>query len=542
MDSAAIHDPQNGRRQMTFDTRASLLLLLGLLTGISQGDELNRPVDLPAPFTAIQFQKHAAYLASDELAGRAPGSQGSAKAAKYIISHFEKFGLKPLQTDGSWFQQFPLTTTGSESGATAKNILAVLPGHGDLQHEAVVVCAHYDHLGVRSDGAEGEDIVFNGADDNASGVSALLLIAQALGAQEQQPAEPRRTVLFISFDIEERGLRGARYYVQHPLWPLAKTAAVINFDGMGRLRMGKVFASDAETSPMLAQVVRDAARSRQIIAETRFGGHGRSDHAVFLDRGIPGMHFFTGAHSDYHEVTDEWERLNSKGGAEIAWLGHEVVRTAVTHPDSIEYQQLNPIFNMTFALNLLRTFGIVPVVSTQDGRYPQILLVVPGSAAEKQGLRSGDQITAANGLQIKRVEDGLTIFQQLDFENGVRLAILRDGSNVDVSIPASIFEELSGPKSTRLESGKYEVFFSFKANAETEAVYLAGEFNDWKPTAHRMDGPDDQGLFTTRLKLNSGIYEYKFVVDGKEWTSDPQNLYQVGKYNNSVLWVGTPRK
>jgi len=527
------------------DAQVSLLLLcLFAATGqVCRADKApSAAADLPAPFTAAEFQKHAAYLASDELTGRAPGSDGSAKAATYVVRHFEQYSLKPLQADGSWFQEFPLKVASPDASKTAKNILAVLPGQGNLQREAVVVCAHYDHLGSRSDGAEGEDTIYNGADDNASGVSALLLIAQALATQKHSLAESRRTVIFASFDAEERGLLGAKHYVQHPLWPLERTAAIVNFDGMGRLRMGKVFASDAETNPMLAQVVRDAARRRRIVAETRFGGHGRSDHAVFLDRGIPGMHFFTGANSDYHQVTDESERLNSDGGATIAWLGFEAIRSAVAHPGRIEYQKLKPSFDMTFALNLMRTFGIVPVVSTQEGRYPQILIVVPESPAAKHGLISGDQITAVNGLRFNRVEDGLTIFQQLTFEDGVRMSILRGGTKAEVNIPASFFEEMSGPKSTLLENGKYEVLFGYQATGETKTVYLAGEFNDWEPMAHRMDGPDNSGLFTTRLELDQGVYEYKFVIEGKDWKADPQNLYQVGKYNNSVLWVGTPRK
>lgn len=523
-------------------TRSSLLLLC-LFVGTGQdgrADEVpSGATDLPAPFTAIEFQKHAAYLASDELAGRSPGSDGSIKAAAYMIRHFKGYGLQPLQQDGSWFQEIPHINGNT---TTAKNILTVLPGRGSLKDQAIVVTAHYDHLGNRSDGQEGEDTIYNGADDNASGVSALLLIAKAVTSQSNALPKSHRTVIFASFDAEERGLLGARYYVQHPLWPLDKTAAIINFDSIGRLRMGKIFASMAESNPMLAQVIRDAARKRRIVAETRFGGHGRSDHAVFLDRGIPGMHFFTGANSDYHHVTDHWERLNFDGGATIAWIGFQVLRKAMTHPNQIEFQKLKPSFNITFALNLVRKLGIVPVVNAQDGRYPQILFVVPNSAAAKHGLKSGDKITAVNGLRFKRVEDGLIIFQQTTFENGLRLSILRGGTNTEATIPASFFDEMSGPKAARLKNGKYKVVFRYQATPKVKAVYLVGEFNAWKPTAHRMDGPDSRSLFTTQLELDQGVYEYKFVIEGKDWKADPRNLYQVGKDNNSVLRVGTRRK
>ena len=95
-----------------------------------------------------------------------------------------------------------------------------------------------------------------------------------------------------------------------------------------------------------------------------------------------------------------------------------------------------------------------------------------------------------------------------------------------------------GPKTARLENGKYAVDFRYQAARGVKAVYLAGEFNQWQPTGHPMNGPDASGLFATRLELPEGIYEYKFVIEGKDWTPDPENIYRVGKHDNSVLWIG----
>jgi 1,4-alpha-glucan branching enzyme len=89
-----------------------------------------------------------------------------------------------------------------------------------------------------------------------------------------------------------------------------------------------------------------------------------------------------------------------------------------------------------------------------------------------------------------------------------------------------------------LGDGQYEVVFTFAAPPGTKAVYLAGTFNDWKPTGLAMQGPDDEGAFNTRLVLAEGVYEYKFVVEGKDWHADPRNLHQAGPYGNSLLWVG----
>jgi hypothetical protein len=413
---------------------------------------------LPAPFSANAFREHAEYLSSDELAGRAPGSEGSAKAAEYIIRHFKACGLASLQNSGSWFQEFPLEKPDpSSGGVTAKNILAVLPGRGALQREAVIICAHYDHLGTMpARAAAGEDRIYNGADDNASGVAAFLLVAKACADEKNTLPASHRTIIFASFDAEEQGLLGARYYVDRPAWPLDETAAVINLDAMGRMRLEQFFASDAETNPMLAQAVRDAATERHLIAETRIGGHGRSDHCVFIERRIPAVHFFTGANSDYHQVSDEADRLNFDGGANIAWVASTVLRKIIENPEPIEFRKLDPKYDVATALNFVQTLGIVPNVNAQQGRYPEILLVIPNSSAAKGGLKAGDQITAINGLAFNRVEDGLVIFEQLTFDDGLRLSILRGNENTEVHIPASAFDAMLDLKTADPKNNKRE--------------------------------------------------------------------------------------
>jgi hypothetical protein len=520
-----------------------VVILVAAQSGRAQ-DQTSPAKELRPPFTAAEFQKHIEYLASDELAGRAPGSEGWTKAAEYMVAELQADGFKPLGFKlRTWYQDFPLAEPDpSSGGVAARNILAVLPGQGELSEEAVIVCAHYDHIGQKPERVPGEDNIFNGADDNASGVAALLLIARALGEEDAQLPDSRRAVIIASFDAEEQGLLGARYYVDHPIWPLAKTAAVINFDCIGRLWGGQFYASDAETGPLLAQAVQKAARQQQMVVQTNFGGHGRSDHSVFIERGIPGTHFFTGIHPDYHGVDDEADRINAEGGALVAWVGYELVRFAIAHPEPIEFQRLAPGMDVTFALNFVQKLGIVPNVNAQGGRYPEILFVVPGSHAAKYGLESGDKITAINGLVFNRIEDALVIFQQLKLEDGVKISVLRDGKKAQADIPPEVFEDLRGPKATPLENGKYRVEFRYQAKPGVKSVHLAGQFNDWQPDALAMAGPDSNHAFTTQLELDPGAYEYKFVVDGSDWQPDPGNIYRVGNDNNSVVWVGSGGK
>jgi hypothetical protein len=126
----------------------------------------------------------------------------------------------------------------------------------------------------------------------------------------------------------------------------------------------------------------------------------------------------------------------------------------------------------------------------------------------------------------------------LQFSSGLRLSLLRDGKDVEVLIPGTWFESLSGPRGRPLGNDKFEVTFHYRPRGSAKALYLAGTFNDWKPTALKMDGPDANGGFTTRLVLKKGIYEYKFVLDGKNWETDQDNILQTGNYQNNLLHVG----
>ncbi len=494
----------------------------------------------PPPFTPEVFRSHVEFLASDDLAGRFPGTGGSAEASEYIIQQLKQAGWEPFGDDGGWLQSFPFELRTNVAGmAAGETVLARMPGRGGLADEAVIFTAHYDHIGIlRAEQEFTDDFIYNGADDNASGVAAILMIAQALAVASDLP-DSHRTLIFASFDAEEQGLVGAKHYVRHPRWPLEKTAAVINFDGVGRLRLGKFFASDAETSPVLAEFVRAAAREQGLVAETNFGGHGRSDHVPFQEQRIPGMHLFTGAHRDYHQLTDELDRLNLRGGALVAYIGYQTVRKAATHPGPIEFKELEPKFRMSVILHLIRSMGLIPNVNAQEGRYPEILFVVPGSAAARHGMRSGDKITSINGMRINRVEDTLIIFPQLTFEDGLRMTVLRgDGDKeIEVNLPAEFFAGLSGPAAKPLENGNYSVEFVYRPSAKPETVAVAGSFNQWQPATNLMTA-DEKGVYRTTLELAPGVYEYKFVVDSKTWEADPRNLNQTGPDDNSVLSVG----
>jgi hypothetical protein len=189
-------------------------------------------------------------------------------------------------------------------------------------------------------------------------------------------------------------------------------------------------------------------------------------------------------------------------------------------------------------LELAKRIGFVPDLSALGTDQPPKLLVVPGSPAAKAGVRSGDQLEAANGRTLKRIEAIPAVFSQLQLQKGLRLSLVREGKPVEVEFSSNVLQDLFGPKVKRVEGELFEVTFSYRPTKPVKEVYLAGTFNDWKPTAHKMDGPDKDGRFTTRLRLKEGVYEYKLVLEGKTWEADPENVLRTGFYQNSLVFVG----
>jgi Zn-dependent M28 family amino/carboxypeptidase len=217
---------------------------------------------------------------------------------------------------------------------TVRNVIAVLPGSDPSRRdETVVIGAHYDHVGLGgrlSVSPERAGEIHNGADDNASGTSALIEMARAAAAD---PSRFPRSVVFAAFAGEERGLLGSAYYAGHPTIPLKDTVAMLNLDMIGRSR-GKVQTSGLEKAPSLEPDMKAAARAAGGIEVGREGpGAGRSDDASFLQRRIPSIIFFTGFHTDYHRPGDDWEKIDAPGTARVATVALELAARIAARPD-----------------------------------------------------------------------------------------------------------------------------------------------------------------------------------------------------------------
>lgn len=220
---------------------------------------------------------------------------------------------------------------------TVRNVVGILPGTGGTRKdEALLLGGHYDHVGFGGRFSSMPDRtgeIHNGADDNASGVAALIEIARAAAAD---PSRFPRSLVFVAFAGEERGLLGSAHYTNHPAVPLADTLAMVNLDMIGRSR-GRVEVGGLASASSLRADVDTAAKTAGIEVRPGGPGAGRSDDSSFLDRRIPSLHFFTGFHDDYHAPGDDWPRIDASGTARVATLALELAARLAARTDKPQF-------------------------------------------------------------------------------------------------------------------------------------------------------------------------------------------------------------
>ncbi len=201
-----------------------------------------------------------------------------------------------------------------------RNVIAWMEGSDPiLKKEAVIIGAHYDHIGYKKDHKADTDYIYNGADDNASGTSGVLAVAKAFASMVETP---KRSVIFIAFAGEEKGLLGSDTYVHNSMWPLDKTVAMLNLDMISRNNPDSLKLIGARQNPDLVKVVRKQNKEIGFTLNESKSRHlgGGSDHVSFFRNGVPSLFFFTGLHKDYHRVTDNPELVDADKASRVARL------------------------------------------------------------------------------------------------------------------------------------------------------------------------------------------------------------------------------
>ncbi len=316
------------------------VLWLALAAAVALAQTAPTARQIASRLTANDLKADVSFLASDALEGRDTPSRGLDVAAEYIASEFRRAGLEPAGDDG----YFQTAAYKSPKPHKLRNVVGVLRGSDPaLKDTCLVLSAHYDHLGMRADGA---DRIYNGADDDASGVATVIETAAALAAL---PVRPKRSILFVAFFGEEVDEIGSRYYVQHPVFPAAKTIADVNLEQLGRTddnegpRVGQFNLTGFDYTTM-APVFRQAAEDAGVHAvndERNSDAYfTRSDSATFAEAGIPCTTVSVAyMFPDYHGVGDEWPKLDYHNMAKVS---SAIALAAFRLADSAEAPRWNP--------------------------------------------------------------------------------------------------------------------------------------------------------------------------------------------------------
>ena len=345
---------------------------------------------------------------------------------------------KTPNTNRTLTGQLSLTTEVVRKEVEAYNVIGVLEGSDRLlKNEAIIIGAHYDHLGRGGEGSlaprSGE--IHHGADDNASGTAGVLELARLFTSQRPKP---KRTIVFMCFSGEEEGLLGSNYYVNHPTTPLANTVAMINMDMIGRMKSRKLFVGGVGTAKEWRDIVssQNAAQSMQVSATAgatpstgmpvvvsangrpimtvdpaksfdltlQEDGYGPSDHSSFYSKQIPVLFFWTGPHNDYHKPSDTFDKINYNDEARVLSLVGRIVNIVADADKRLTYSVAKSDSTTGRSTGFRVYLGTIPNYSdSNDG----LLLdgVRDDSPAAKAGLKAGDKIVKIGTREVKNVYD-----------------------------------------------------------------------------------------------------------------------------------------
>jgi len=297
-----------------------------------------------------------------------------------------------------------LTVSLKEIIENARNVVGILEGNDpSLKDQIIIVGAHYDHLGWGGEGSLKPDTVaiHHGADDNASGTSGMLELAQWFASSK---AALKRTMVFMAFSGEEEGLLGSGYYVNHPISPLEKTVVMLNMDMIGRLKGRRLIVNGVGTSQGFEALVKKLNTDSMFVLSMTKDGFGASDQASFYGKKIPVLFFFTDIHSDYHRPSDTWDKLNYPGMELVVRYAGAIATDLDQTADKPAYIAVEAPKQQSTGRNSRVYMGTIPDFGEQV-QGMKLSGVREGSPAAKAGLQAGDIIVKFGRVEIKNLYD-----------------------------------------------------------------------------------------------------------------------------------------
>ena len=372
------------------------------------------------------IKNHVSYLASDKLKGRGTSSADELIAANYLADNFSKLGLASF--NNSYLKPF-LYKKNPNPHDTSITEIKEQKGYnvvGFLNNKApytIVIGAHYDHLGLGHDhnslDANPEGKIHNGADDNASGTAGVLELANYFS--KNKSTEPFN-FLFICFSGEELGLLGSKKWCENPDINLNNINYMINMDMIGRLNDStkKLMIYGVGTSPSFVPLLDSLKLTFNIKKDS--SGIGPSDQTSFYLKDIPVLHFFTGQHSDYHKPSDDAEKVNYKGEAEVLSYIVNVIEKTFHYPKLIFSKTRNPDMGKS---SFKVTMGVMPDY-TFDGLGMRIDGVTENKPAFKAGLKTGDIVIKIGEFIIKDLQTYMKALSKYEKGQTTTIEVIRN--------------------------------------------------------------------------------------------------------------------
>jgi hypothetical protein len=308
-----------------------------------------------------------------------------------------------------------------KTDVVTSNLVAVVPGQGNLAEETVIVGAHYDHIGRGAYGSRTpwRKEIHNGADDNATGTAAVLELARRFASKNPNDA-PRRRLVLICFTAEEMGLLGALHYVAEPLFEIKDTVAMVNFDMIGLLREKELTIYNWNTSRAFASMFAQANESSELTLKFPAAAFAGSDHLPFNQSKIPNMFIHTGISDTYHTPDDTFETINCEGVVTVVDFSERVLEQLLTSE--------KPVYGKPKRFQL----GL-QLDREGDESGLKITKVIKDSIAERAGIRKGDIVLSVDGDTISKRRELVRRIRR-DVGKMINLKIRRGAEEIDFQI------------------------------------------------------------------------------------------------------------
>ncbi|MBC8202530.1 MAG: M28 family peptidase [Planctomycetes bacterium] len=328
-----------------------------------------------------------------------------------------------------------LETTVEKSAMHAKNIGGILQGRGELANEWLVIGGHYDHLGFGYTGTSSQGELHVGADDNASGSAAVLVLAKQLTeTYEQSDDESLRSVLFLFFDAEEAGLHGSAAFVEDPIMDLEAINVMINMDMVGRLRDNNLSISGTGTATEFDTLIPELVAKTTLTASLTTGGTGPSDHTNFYTKDIPVLFFFTGLSEEYHTPQDRLHTLNPAGAARVITLVDTFVDVLVDEPKVHFTTNTKTKTNRATKMSSPVRLGVHPSYTEQLETGILLTGVSEGTCAEEAGLLADDVLLAWGDTELTGGRKLMELLKESAPGDVVTFTVRRGNQNIFVEV------------------------------------------------------------------------------------------------------------